>query len=379
MSRPEIPQTTLAGAEPRAVGDALLRDGAKLARDGKEVVVTGNALAREVAENPEQFSSGVSRFLQLPNGLDGEKHTEMRALIDRYLAAEEVEQLDPVFRKIARQLAEEALSNGKVDAVGDLGAQYAVRAMTAWLGWPSELNDTLIAWVADNNAATRSGELKRTAAVAERFDDIIRSVVQPLQDSPDDSVTSRLVHDDSLGRRLEFEEVVSVLRNWTAGDLSSMAYCIGVVLDALIERPELQNRLAGGVSQKEFTAIADEILRADSPFVSNRRVTTCPVSLDGHDLPEGQRVRIHWTAANRDPETFADPDGFEPETNADENLVWGAGPHACPGKTLSIVELQAFTEELLAVAELSSAGQGEREVHPVGGWASLPVRLTARG
>ena len=251
--------------------------------------------------------------------------------------------------------------------------------MTAWLGWPSELDDTLIAWVADNNAATRSGELERTAAVAERFDDIIRSVVQPLQDSPDDSVTSRLVSDDSFGRRLEFEEVVSVLRNWTAGDLSSMAYCIGVVLDALIERPELQDRLAGGVSQKEFTAIADEILRADSPFVSNRRVTTCPVSLDGHDLPEGQRVRIHWTAANRDPETFADPDGFEPETNADENLVWGAGPHACPGKTLSIVELQAFTEELLAVAELSSAGQGEREVHPVGGWASLPVRLTARG
>jgi len=379
MDRTDIPQTTLAGAEPRAVGDALLRDGARLARDGEEVVVTGNALAREVAENPEQFSSGVSRFLQLPNGLDGEKHTEMRALIDRYLTAEEVGQLDPMFRKIARELAEKAVSAGEVDAVGDLGAQYAVRAMTAWLGWPSELNDTLVEWVADNNVATRSGELERTAAVAERFDDIIRSVVEPLQDNPGDSVTSRLVHDDSLGRRLEFEEIVSVLRNWTAGDLSSMAYCIGVVLDALIRHPELQDRLAGGVSQKEFTAIADEILRADSPFVSNRRVTTCPVSLGGHDLPEGQRVRIHWTTANRDPDVFADADGFEPDAHADDNLVWGAGPHACPGKALSLVELQAFFEELLAAAEVTSAGEGEREVHPVGGWASLPVRLTARG
>lgn len=304
----------------------MLRDGARLARDGEEVVVTGNALAREVAENPEQFSSGVSRFLQLPNGPDGEKHTEMRALIDRYLTAEEVGQLDPMFREIARELAEKAVSAGEVDAVGDLGAQYAVRAMTAWLGWPSELNDTLVEWVADNNAATRSGELEHTAAVAERFDDIIRSVVEPLQDNPGDSVTSRLVHDDSLGRRLEFEEIVSVLRNWTAGDLSSMAYCIGVVLDALIRHPELQDRLAGGVSQKEFTAIADEILRADSPFVSNRSVTTCPVSLGGHDLPEGQRVRIHWTAANRDPDVFTDADGFERDAHADENLVWGAGP-----------------------------------------------------
>lgn len=379
MEHHNLIDAPLAGSEPRAYGDALLERSAKLARDGEEIVVTGNALARDVAEDPQRFSSGVSRFLQLPNGLDGEEHTKVRSLIDAYLAPDQVDHLEPKFRRIARELAADAAARGTVDAVNDLGAQYAVRAMTTWLGWPAELDDTLVAWVADNNAATRSGELARTAEVAERFDAIIRSVVEPLQEHPDDSVTSRLVHDDSLGRRLEFDEVVSVLRNWTAGDLSSMAYCIGVVLDALIEHPELQDRLRQGVSRREFGAIADEILRADSPFVSNRRVTTCPVQLDGVDLPEGQRVRIHWTAANRDPDAFADADGFDPDANASGNLVWGAGPHACPGRALSIVELQALTEELLAVAELSRAGEGERETHPVGGWASLPVRLTARG
>ena len=90
-------------------------------------------------------------------------------------------------------------------------------------------------------------------------------------------------------------------------------------------------------------------------------------------------MRIHWTAANRDPDTFADVDGFDSDANAAQNLVWGAGPHACPGKELSMIELQAFTEELCAAVELSHAGEGEREIHPVGGWASLPVRLTARG
>lgn len=379
MEHHNLIDAPLAGSEPRAYGDALLERSAKLARDGEEIVVTGNALARDVAEDPQRFSSGVSRFLQLPNGLDGEEHTKVRSLIDAYLAPDQVDHLEPKFRRIARELAADAAARGTVDSVNDLGAQYAVRAMTTWLGWPAELDDTLVAWVADNNAATRSGELARTAEVAERFDAIIRSVVEPLQEHPDDSVTSRLVHDDSLGRRLEFDEVVSVLRNWTAGDLSSMAYCIGVVLDALIEHPELQDRLRQGVSRREFGAIADEILRADSPFVSNRRVTTCPVQLDGVDLPEGQRVRIHWTAANRDPDAFADADGFDPDANASGNLVWGAGPHACPGRALSIVELQALTEELLAVAELSRAGEGERETHPVGGWASLPVRLTARG
>ncbi|MCT1452503.1 cytochrome P450 [Corynebacterium sp. p3-SID1145] len=374
-----LDESTLAGTEPRAFADALLGAGTKLAKDGDEVVVTGHDLAREVAETPEKFSSAVSRFMQLPNGLDGEEHSKVRTMIERYLDAPAVEDLEPSFREIARDIIADAAKEDTVDAVGEIGAQFAVRAMTAWLGWPAEVNEELVAWVADNNAATRSGQLERTAAVAERFDDIIRSIVAPLQENPDDSVTSRLVHDDSLGRPLEFEEVVSILRNWTAGDLSSMAYCIGVIVEALIQHPELKERLGQGVSRVEFTAIADEILRADSPFVSNRRVTTCPVSLDGVELPEGQKVRIHWTAANRDPDTFGDVDGFAPEANAPQNLVWGAGPHACPGKDLSVIELQAFTEELCAAVELSRAGDGEREIHPVGGWASLPVRLTARG
>lgn len=374
-----LDESTLAGTEPRAFADALLGAGTRLAKDGDEVVVTGHDLAREVAETPEKFSSAVSRFMQLPNGLDGEERAKVRTMIERYLDAPAVEGLEPAFREIARAIIADAAKEGMVDAVGDVGAQFAVRAMTAWLGWPAEVNEELVAWVADNNAATRSGQLERTAAVAERFDDIIRSVVAPLQENPDDSVTSRLIYDDSLGRPLEFEEVVSILRNWTAGDLSSMAYCIGVIVEALIQHPELKERLGQGVSRAEFTAIADEILRADSPFVSNRRITTCPVSLDGVELPEGQKVRIHWTAANRDPETFDDVDGFDPEANAPQNLVWGAGPHACPGKDLSVIELQAFTEELCAAVELSRAGDGEREIHPVGGWASLPVRLTARG
>ena len=72
------------------------------------------------------------------------------------------------------------------------------------------------------------------------------------------------------------------------------------------------------------------------------------------ELDEGQRVRIHWTAANRDPDAVGEPDAFAPgeSGNAGANLVWGAGPHACPGKYLSMLGLKCFTEELLAVFEL---------------------------
>ena len=45
-----------------------------------------------------------------------------------------------------------------------------------------------------------------------------------------------------------------------------------------------------------------------------------------------------------------------------------------------MLELRAFVDELLAVVTVTAADtvSGERETHPVGGWASLPVTLTRR-
>ena len=346
-----------------------------------DVVITGHPEVVAAAGDPAVFSSRVSSHLQLPNGLDGEEHARWRALIERYLERGVVDKRGPEFREAARTVIAESLPGprGEVDAVTDLGTRYAVRAMTTWLGWPRALEGRLVAWVGDNAAATRSGDRARTAAVAADFDRIIATVVEPrLTDdtTAEGDVTRQLITDTNFGRPLHREEIVSVLRNWTGGDLSSMALCIGVILHRLSTDTALQEHLRFGVPQAEFEAIIDEILRLDSPFVSNRRVTTRPVTIGGVDLPEGQRVRLHWTAANLDPAAFGEPGEFRPDTHAAANLVWGTGPHVCPGRALSMVELLAFLDELLAAAVVRpGSGPGTRATHPVGGWESLPVHL----
>jgi len=70
-------------------------------------------------------------------------------------------------------------------------------------------------------------------------------------------------------------EIVSILRNWTGGDLSSIALCVGVIIAYLTEHSTLVEQISNA-SDAEVEAIIDEILRIDNPFVSNRRVTTCP-------------------------------------------------------------------------------------------------------
>jgi cytochrome P450 len=391
-----IPTFDPTGLEPRSATDEL-RAESPLARTPEGTwVVLGHEEALAVVEDAERFSSAVSRFLQVPNGLDGAEHAALRAATDPFFGPEEMARLAPVLREVAAELVRELLDGvegrgTEVDAVAALGAVFAVRAQTAWLGWPAELEPELLQWMSDNHEASRSGDLSRTREVAERFDGIIRSVLAPRlaagQDGPADPTTAllrlRLPLPDpevpgSSERALREEEIVSILRNWTGGDLGSIALCTGVLLAAVARAPELAERLREG-SEREAAAIVDELLRIDDPFVSNRRVATCPVTLAGHALEEGDRVLVHWTSVNRDERAFPSPDAFDPAANSARNLVYGAGPHVCPGRPLATLELVTLLRVLLSVAEVRPAGApGEREVAPVGGWAHAPVVLVPR-
>ncbi|WP_181642617.1 cytochrome P450, partial [Nocardioides massiliensis] len=120
----------------------------------------------------------------------------------------------------------------------------------------------------------------------------------------------------------------------------------------------------------------DEMLRIDDPFVANRRVVAEPTEIGGVALDRGDRLQLRWTAANRDPARFGDPDAYRPEENAPHNLVYGTGPHVCPGRSLATLELRVVLEEVLdATTRIDSVGQVVREDPPLGGYASAPVVL----
>ncbi|ALU39318.1 cytochrome [Kocuria flava] len=328
----------------------------------------------------ETFANAVSRHLQVPNGLDGPAHTAFRAVVERFFTPQRTAALGPVVRRTAEELVADLPVPGAVDAVA-LGARFAVRAQLAWLGWDPGLEEELLRWTAEHRAATRSRRPERTAAAARRFDALVRSQTAPRRaagaHAPDD-VTTELLRERVEGRPLTEEEVVSVLRNWTGGDLGSMALCAGVVLAHLADHPQRQERLRRGVPDRELGQVLDEILRLDDPFVQNRRVTTRPVTAGGRELAAGERVFLNWTAANRDPRVFGEPGDFDPVGHAPYNLVWGIGKHVCPGRPLATLELRELTRAVLAATTAlvpDPRQPREREVPPGGGYAAVPLLL----
>ncbi len=369
-----------AGRDLRAYTDKLRPAHAIVRNVAGEWILLRHADVVAAALDHERYSSAVSRYLQIPNGLDGEDHSRYREVIERHLSHDALAPFIPVFERVAAQLMAELPRNTVLDAVKDIGAVFAVRAQCEWLGWPPELETRLLEWMAENHASTRSGNRDWVAEVAGKFDEITRSVILPRRavgDNSADDVTSRLCREVVGGRLLTEEELVSILRNWTGGDLGSIALCIGVIVAHIAQHPEQMEQLRTA-PDAEVEAVIDEMLRLDDPFVSSRRITTCPVRVAGRDIPSGARVKLNWISANRDEAVFGD-NRFDPEGNAAASLVYGIGTHVCPGRLLATWELRIILQALLAAMQKIELAPGlplKREVAPVGGYHRVPVVFT---
>ncbi|WP_374564897.1 cytochrome P450 [Ideonella sp.] len=371
------------GRDLRAFTDELRPQHGVVRNVHGEWVLLRHDLVVQAALDADRFSSAVSGHLHIPNGLDSAEHAAYRQALDRFLGPEALAPFHDDFRRIAADLVGSLPRGVGIDAVAGLGTRFAARAQSTWLSWPATLEDRLVAWVAENHAASRSGNREWTQRVADDFDALIRSVLEPRRAAVPAGgardVTTELMRTEVKGRPLSDAEIVSVLRNWAGGDLGSIALCVGVIVHHLATQPQLQGRLRAGVTDAELDAVLDEILRIDDPFVSNRRITTCPLTIGGVALPAAARVKLNWTSANRDEAVFGDPDRLDPQANAEHNLVYGIGPHACPGRLLATIELRIVVRELLAATAsitLDPLQPATRAVSPVGGWAGVHVVLT---
>lgn len=364
----------------RARYDAMRRRCPVAHEDGTWVVLR-HAEVVAAATDPEVFSSNVTVRRAIPNSLDGAEHAAYRAVVDRFFTPERVAREEVQCREHAVAIVDALPRDVTVKTIGGIGVPYAVRSQSAWLGWPPDLEEELVAWMRDNQDATRSGDRDRTRAVAERFDGIISSLLDARRDAPVSDVTGELMRETVEGRPLTQDEIVSILRNWTAGDLGSLATSVGVLVHFLASTPAVQRQVRALVEAGDPAALeaaVEEILRIDDPFVSNRRVATRDVDLGGERIPDGGRLLLNWTAANRDPDVFGNPDRYDPEGNAQANLVFGIGPHVCPGRGLTLMELRVVIEELVGRTqwiEKATDRPAVRETPPVGGWSRVPVVL----
>jgi cytochrome P450 len=333
----------------------------------------------QALEDPATFSSAVSAHLSVPNGMDPPQHTAYRQVIEPCFSAHRMALLEPRCRSIAQALVAE-LPDHEIDVMASFADEFVLRAQCEFLDWPVALHQPLREWVRQNHAATRSRDRAQMAAVAFEFDRHIRGVLEAQRSAGirQGDIMSELLQAQVGGKNLTDEEIVSILRNWTVGELATIAASIGIVIGFLAEHPRVQSKLRA--EPKWLPQAIDEILRIESPLMSSRRLTRCPVEIHGQTIDRGVRITLMWASANRDERAFEQPQELKLDRDPAQNLLYGSGIHVCPGAPLARLELRVLFEEMLAAVEVlpCSGRTPTRAEYPTGGYSSYPTALRKR-
>lgn len=339
----------------------------------------GHGDVMRVLEDPETFSNAVSPHLSIPNGMDPPVHTEYRQIVDKYFTPARMATFEPECRRIAIKLVKGLPAGVEVELMGTFALEFSLQMQSEFLGWPEHLHKPLLQWIDKNHRATLARDIPAMDAVALEFDSFIKELLDLRRvagsAAPDD-ITTSLLRDTVGGQLLLDDEIVSILRNWTVAELSTIAASVGILVGHLAAHPDIQRQLRAEPSS--LPEAIDEMMRIHAAFISSRRILTKPVEVGGHRLAAGDRITLIWASANRDEAVFGDPDEFRLDRDPASNLIYGAGVHICPGAPLARLELRVLMEELLGHTdhfELVTGSEPVMAAYPAGGFASLPLRI----
>lgn len=326
------------------------------------------------------FSSVVSKNLSVPNGMDPPEHGPYRRVIERYFAPQAMQVFEPQCRSLAADLMRSLYGRAELELMSDFAHPFAARVQCAFLGWPASMHEPLRRWTQKNHAATFVQDRQAMAEIAHEFAGYVTELLRVRRAAGTQStqdVTTGLISQQIKGRPLNDEEIISILRNWTVGEISTIAAAVGVVAQYLAQHTDLQQQVR---TQRSLLPDAiEEILRLYGPLLANRRVTTRAVEIGGRTIGAGERISLNWVAANRDGRVFTDPQSFRLDRDASANLLYGAGIHVCPGASLARMELRVSVQALLdGTTRIDPMTQRppSHAVFPASGYATVPVQIT---
>jgi cytochrome P450 len=313
--------------------------------------------------------------------MEGDEHGRLRRLVAPAFTPIAADRLRPFMRTVIGKLINTIAPVGQCDLVGDVCEPYPIPIICELLGAPQQDWQLFSRWATDifrifnQNLAEDLPAIEQASGELETY---IRALVERRRHDPGDDLLSALIAVEEAGDRLSTDELVmlaeAVLMAGTDTTRNQLACCIALLgahpdqWCRFVEQPRLAPR------------VVEETMRYLGAVQGTMRVASQEIEYRGVRFPTGTLVALSLAGANRDPDTFAEPERFDitRETTA-PHMTFGSGIHHCLGAHLARAELQealAIIAARLPDLELGGPVSWKPETFGIWGPAHLPVRWT---
>lgn len=367
-------------------------------------MVTGWEEASEVAGDAERFSSCISvtgPFPGFPVPVEGRAdvpeliaahrdelpfndqlptfdppmHTDHRALLMKLITPKRLKENEDAMAAMVDRALDDYLVGSGGEFIAGFGQPFTLMVIADLLGVPDADRDEFLAEMRSGDhhgggIGSVKGESLAKSPLEYLYDKFIAYIEDRRANPRGDVLSEMAAATFPDGTVPDPADVARVAANlYTAGQETTVRL-LSAALQILGDRPDVQAELRA--DRTKVGNFIEEALRYESPVKGDFRLSTCPVTLAGVDVPAGSTLMVVNGAANRDPRRFADPDTFDPNrSNARQHIAFGRGIHTCPGAPLARAEARVALDRLLdrtsdiRISEAHHGPAGDRNYHYV--------------
>jgi cytochrome P450 len=315
--------------------------------------------------------------------LDPPDHDRLRRLVARAFTPRRVEELRGRVEELAARRIDAFAARGGGDLLVELAYPLPIDVICEMLGVPEADRHRFPPWARAQAARMdispfRTPEINHNGdqAAAELTAYLDGLLTDPTKRLPG-GVIEALAESEDAGDRLTHQEVISTCALVLIAGYETTANLIGNGVLALLRNPDQLAALRTGEVTAE--SAVEELLRHDGPVQMTQRIPLEDIDVRGHHIQKGDEVILLLSAANRDPDVFADPERLDLGRDPNHHLAFSYGIHACLGASLARLEAAVALRQLVdRFPHLRLDGQPQwRNTFVLRGLQSLPVSLGA--
>jgi cytochrome P450 len=297
---------------------------------------------------------------------DPPMHTRQRALLMKLITPNRLKDNEEFMWHLADRQLEEFVGKGRCEFIAEYSQPFAMLVIADLLGVPEAdheyFRETLFH---TKGLGSTEGESMAHSPLEFLYEQFTRYVEDRRRSPQGDVLTGLAQATFPDGSTPEVIDVVRVAANLFAAGQETTVRLIAAALQAIGERPELQQWLRQ--DRKRLPNFVEEMLRIESPVKGDFRLARVATTVGGVSIPAGATLMVLNGAASRDPSRFEAPDELRPERpNARDHLAFGLGLHSCPGAPLARAEGKVSLHRILdrmadiRVSEKEHGSEGAR-------------------
>jgi cytochrome P450 len=322
-----------------------------------------------VLMNPKDWQSyivgdgfGAAVDNMLITAMDGEEHDKFRATLQKPFMRSEIRKLvETLIRPVVMgEFVSRLRPNRKADLLREFALPFPIRAMYAYFGFPHDesLLSNLASWAIQVVAAPQADPeiakitIPQSMVAGQSMYDTLLPIVQAYRAGGEmkADILGHMMQVEHEGKCFTDEEVTAFIRMLllAAGETTTRSFANMMV--QLLENPDVLEDI-----RKDRTLVPKavmETMRRDPTAGAVARIAARDMEVNGTVIAKGTAVLLSIAAANRDPETYEDPDRLWLKRPMRPLLSFGFGPHMCMGMHMAMAEMEVALDAMLDLPNL---------------------------